>query len=147
MRTTILENVADSSPRAAHGKARGLFWTGIATPVAAIAFYVVQFNFGILVVPWYVPVLTTLAALLLWRSQSQHRSAMRIVAFAFVGLLAVAEWYFFVAMSRLPNYAGPATVGRPIQSFQTTLADGGLFDDRRLRDGKVRILTFFRGRW
>jgi hypothetical protein len=127
---------------------RGFLWAGLGLAVLAIALCVGQFMvLKQLVVPWYLPALTTAGALLLLVAALRRRSVTRIVAFVLIAALAGFEWHFLVNMTTLPEYAGPAKTGQPLPAFQTTLADGSSFSDDSLRDGVPTVMVFFRGRW
>jgi hypothetical protein len=66
-----------------------------------------------------------------------------VLVAAFAGL----QWYFLVALMKLPAYEGPAQAGNPLPAFHAIRADGRPFTEADLRDGSWRVLTFFRGRW
>ncbi len=128
-------------------RGRGYLWTGIVLAILAIVLGVVQYAFKLLVVPWQVPIVTTLGVLLLCVSASRRRTVTRILVLVLITALAGLEWFFVVSMSRLPAYQGPAHAGLKIPAFQTTLADGRPFTDKDLQDGRPSVMTFFRGRW
>ena len=136
-----------TSPVAERSGGRGYFWAGIGLCLLALVLGAVQYSLHQLIVPWYVPVLTTIGALLLSISVARRRGAARIIALCLVGLLAGFEWYFLASLSRLPAYDGPALAGEPIPAFRTTLADGSPFTEQDLQDGMRSVLVFFRGRW
>jgi hypothetical protein len=135
------------SPVKERSRGRRYFWAGISLCLLGFALAVVQYSLKHLIVPWYVPVLTTLGVLLLLLSLAKRGTIPRIIAVVLVGVLAGFEWYFLVSLSRLPAYQGPARAGQQIPAFRTTLADGRAFTDKDLQDGKPSVLTFFRGRW
>jgi hypothetical protein len=123
------------------------FLAGLGFCVLAVAIAVAQVALKHLVTPWYLPALTTLGACLLVLSFVRRRTAVRLATLLLVVVLAGLEWFFFAVMARLPEYHGPATVGRPIPAFQTALADGRPFTSDDVRDGKASVIVFFRGRW
>jgi hypothetical protein len=133
---------------AAPAAGRGYLWGGLFLAVLAIALCVVQFMaLRRLVVPWHLPALTTLGAVLLLVALTRRRSVTRIVAFVLIVALAAFEWHFLLNLTTLPGYTGPAQTGQPLPAFQTRLADGSSFSDSDLRDGVPTVMVFFRGRW
>lgn len=134
-----------SVPDRARG--RSYIWAGIGVCVLAIVLVVVQYALKRFKDPWYVPMLTSLGALMLLAALSRRRTATRVILFVLILALAGFEWYVMIHLSKLPTYAGPARVAQRIPAFQTTLADGRTFTDQDLADGTPTVLTFFRGRW
>jgi FtsH-binding integral membrane protein len=129
-------------------RGRTYLWAGIGLVLVSFALVVVQYSvLKRLVVPWYLPVLSTLGALLLVLSIAQRRSITRIVTLVLILALAGFEWYFLAWLSRLPAYQGPAQAGQEMPAFHTMLANGATFTDNDLRQGMPTVLTFFRGRW
>jgi hypothetical protein len=126
---------------------RGYFWMGLVICLLALGLVVAQYSLGQFIVPWYLPILTTLGAFLILLSMLRRASLVRIAAFGVILLVAGFQWYFLVSLSRLPAYEGPARAGRALPAFQTTLADGRPFTEKDLQDGKRSIMVFFRGRW
>jgi hypothetical protein len=129
----------------AHGRA--LFWLGIGVSLLGIVAVVTQYNLKNLMVPWYLPALGTLGALLLLGAVARRPSIVRIVVLGLLAALAGFEWYFLVSASRLPAYEGPAQAGQTFPAFATTLADGRPFTEKDLQGGTPTVLVFFRGRW
>jgi hypothetical protein len=107
----------------------------------------VQYSLGHLIEPWYLPVLTTLGALLLLWSLARRVTVVRVAALGLLAALAAFQWLVLVSFSQLPPYEGPARQGEKLPAFHTTLADGRPFTDRDLQDGTNRVLVFNRGRW
>ena len=126
---------------------RASFWAGLGLCVLGFGVAVLQYSLKLLVVPWYLPALTTLGAALLLHSVLQRASGIRVLALVLVTALAAFEWFFMGVLMRLTPYDGPARAGAPIPAFRTTLADGRPFSDADLRDGRPSVLVFFRGRW
>lgn len=126
---------------------RGLLWAGIGLAVIAIALVFVQYSAGGLFVPWYLPAITVVGALLVLWSLTRRFSIVRVIVLLLIVALAGLEWYSLAVAGRLPEYAGPAEEGKKLPPFQTTLADGTTFTQNDLEDGQRRVLTFFRGRW
>ena len=126
---------------------RGHLWLGIVLAILAIVLGLAQYSFKLLVVPWQVPIVSTLGVPVLLLSVSRRRTVTRIIVLVLITALAGFEWFFLVSLSKLPDYRGPAHVGLKMPAFQTTLADGRPFTDKDLQDGTLRVMMFFRGRW
>lgn len=108
---------------------------------------VAQYGAKVLIVPWYLPALTTFGMVfVLWSIFVRH-GVVRFVALGLVMLFAVVQWLFLGAMARLPSYEGPAKAGQPMPAFETILADGSEFTEKDLANGQASVLVFFRGRW
>lgn len=125
---------------------RGFLWAGIALAVLGLAAYVLQLWAGQLFTPWYVPIVGTLAAVLLIVALASARSVGRVLALVLVAVLAAGEWYVLMTVARLPTYAGPVEVGKPLPAFETQLADGSRFGSGDLHGPQNTVLLFFRGR-
>jgi hypothetical protein len=139
--------MATTAPSVAqHHPGRGLLLAGLALTVLALAAYVAQVLAGRLTTPWYLPALTTIAALMVLLSLQQRRSIWRGLALVLVVLLAAAQWAF-LTMVRLPEYTGPVAVGRPFPAFASVRADGTPFREGDLVGPQSSVLVFFRGRW
>jgi hypothetical protein len=134
---------------AAPARGRLFFWAGIGLAVLGMVLNVLQFfALKLLIVPWYLPVLTTLGALLLLVSVVQRRTIVRLLALGLLAVFAGSQWFFLVSLAKLPAYEGPVQVGHKLPAFRTTKADGMLFTERYLESGGApTILVFFRGRW
>ena len=128
-------------------RGRGYLWAAIALSVLGIGLAVLQYSLKQLMVPWYVPILTTVGVLLLFIALAKRRSITRVAVLILLLALAGIEWLFLLSLSRLPGYDGPAQPGRPMPAFETTLADGRPFTNKDLHDGTPRVFLFFRGRW
>lgn len=129
------------------GTGRGYFWAGILLALAAFGLVVLQYRLKHLVVPWQLPVVTTLGAVVLLVSVLRRRTVPRLVALVLVGALAGLEWYFLGAQTRIDPYTGPAQAGEEMPPFSTQLADGRSFTHLDLKDGRNHVVVFFRGRW
>jgi hypothetical protein len=129
---------------------RFYFWMGLALGLLGPLLYFLQMQAQYLSVPWYVPILGTVAAasvlLAALRTQGWWRLAP-IVLFVLLGFLAFGEWHFLLVDSKVPAYTGPVEVGKPFPAFTTTLADGSKFDQTSLKDEQATVMVFFRGRW
>ena len=127
---------------------RGILWAGIGLCLLAIALAAVQYPvLQLLIVPWYLPAVTTLGLLLVVLALAKRRSVTRFTVLVLVGALAGFQWFFVAWMAKLPTYEGPARTGLTMPAFQSALADGRSFSDKNLQDGTPSVLTFFRGRW
>jgi hypothetical protein len=128
-------------------RGRFCFWAGIGACLIGMALAVVQFSLKHLAVPWYSPILATVGAFLLLVAVARRRTLARLMALVLIAGFAGLQWYFLVAVLKLPSYEGPARAGQHLPPFRSTLADGRSFTDEDLRDGSRRVLVFFRGRW
>jgi hypothetical protein len=138
-----------SPPVAGTGRSAGrlYLWLGIALVLLGPILYMAQLQAKILKAPWYVPALATAGVALILLSLGRRVTVSRIAALALCGLLAGAEWYFLLALSKLPTYAGPVSAGVSFPAFSTSLADGSAFNQDSLRGEQNTALVFFRGRW
>jgi hypothetical protein len=114
-------------------------------PVGVIV-YLVQVWMLYLKAPLYMPILGTLAAVLVVASLWQKRTVWRFLALVPVLLLAAGEWMFLLG-TLLPAYTGPVTAGQPFPAFATVRADGTPFTQRDLEGEQNSVFVFFRGRW
>lgn len=126
---------------------RFLLRLAVALAVLPILVYAVQFALKYLREPWYIPILSTGAALCLVVAFLQRRSIGRLAGLILVTLLAAGEWYFLLVLTALPGYGGPVAAGQPLPRFQTERADGTSFGTDDLHGDQATVLTFFRGRW
>jgi hypothetical protein len=126
---------------------RSFVWLGFGLCVLGIALSIAQFGLKMLFVPWYIPALSTLGAILALIAFVDRRTIFRGAALAVMVAFAALEWYFIGVFLKLPEYKGPATAGSPMPSFQTALADGTPFTEKDLATGQTTVLTFFRGNW
>jgi hypothetical protein len=147
MNTAAKTNVSTPLPASARSKGRVYLWMGIGLCLLGIAAVVAQYSLKLLIVPWYLPVLTTLAVFLLVWALATRFTVVRAVVLGLIAILAGLEWLYLGVAAKLPEYTGPAEVGKPIPAFQSTLANGRSFTQRNLQDGKPSVLVFFRGRW
>src|SRR5262249_48318478 len=106
-----------------------------------------QFGMKHLDMPWYLPALATLGALLMLVAVARRLTVVRVLGLVLVAGLAGLEWYFLVEQMRLPEYPGDVRAGSPFPAFRAALADGRPFTDADLREGSWRVMVFFRGRW
>src|SRR2546430_14179579 len=120
-----------NSPVQERSAGRGYLWLGIGLSVLGVALVVLQYSLHQLIIPWYMPALTTLGVLLLLGSLARRRSVTRIVALVLIFALAGFQW-FILLYSKLPSYEGPARTGLTMPVFQTALADGRSFTDKDL---------------
>ncbi len=123
-----------------------LFLVGVLLFVLGPIAYVVHMNWS-LVVPWYLPGLSTLGVVLMAASVWQRRGILRSVGLALFVLLCGLQWTFFLVLTRTPPYTGPAQVGNKLPVFHATFADGTAFTNSDLDGDKRRVLLFYRGHW
>jgi hypothetical protein len=128
-------------------RGRLYLWLGLGLALLGPVLYTAQLMAQRLTVPWYLPILGTVAALLVLISLMMARSVWRFLAAAVVVLLACGQWFLLLSMSKLPEYAGPLASGQPFPAFSSTLSDGSTFDQSSLKGNQVTVLVFFRGRW
>jgi FtsH-binding integral membrane protein len=120
--------------------------SGLGLAVLGVVAYVVQISLQRLMLPWYMPTLASLGAVLIFVSLLERRTVWRVFALVAVVVLAGAEVAFLYAV-RLPAYAGPVAVGRPFPAFETKRAAGAAFSQVDLAGDQKSVLVFFRGRW
>jgi hypothetical protein len=142
-----VSNMPESSAMPQRSRGRGYFWAGLGVCALGLALVFVQISLHQLFVPWYSPVLATIGAFLLFLSVARRRTIPRIAGLVLVALFAGFQWYAIGILSKLPDYEGPAKVGKQLPAFQATLADGRSFTEANFHDGSRRLLVFFRGRW
>ena len=125
---------------------RGLLFLGILLGLLSIALPAIQFTvLEVTRTPWYAAVLMSLGALLVLVSFVKRRSITRFVVLGLSAALAVFFW--FALLDKLPEYHGPAQAGQMMPVFETTLANGSAFTDKDLQNDKSTVMVFFRGRW
>jgi hypothetical protein len=134
-------------PKTDRSAGRGLLWAGIGLAALAIALVAIQWSLHILIVPWYVPIVTAMGALLVLWSLTRRVGIVRVLVLVLLAALAGFEWYALAEGGKLPEYTGPARAGEKLPPFETMLSDGRSFTQNDLEDGQHRVLTFFRGRW
>ncbi|MFO0960807.1 MAG: hypothetical protein U0800_25785 [Isosphaeraceae bacterium] len=123
-----------------------LMLLGPALAALGIAAYAVQLAFHRLAVPWYMPSLAFLGAILAGASLRERRSAWRILSLVVLSALGGFQVLALQAM-RLPSYSGPIAVGKPFPAFEARLADGSPFTQAGLIGDRDTAMVFFRGRW
>jgi hypothetical protein len=126
---------------------RAWFWAGIGVCLLGVALFFVQFSLKLMFVPWYVPALASVGALLLLVAVARRRSIVRIATLLLLAAFAGLQWHFLVVLMKLPSYDGPAQPDKPFPAFQSTLANGKPFTEEDLQDKSRRAMVFFRGRW
>ena len=109
-------------------------------------FYVWRFSQANLVLPYYLPVIVTVGFGVMVRGFLQKRSILRVLGLILALLMTLVAWMIIFGLS-LPKYDGPATVGATAPAFEAQLAMGGDFQASNLKDGKNRIIVFYRGIW
>ena len=138
---------ASSSPPVRRSAGRGLLFIGFALAVLAVVSLFVQWSLGITSVPWQMPAITAVGALLVVWSLTRRVTIVRVIVLLLLLALAGIEFFAISVGGKLPTYAGPAQAGQRLPPFQTTLADRSSFTDADLQDGRRRVMTFYRGRW
>src|SRR5262245_20180357 len=141
---SVMENQPASNVRP---RRRPLFLLGILLCLAGPIIYFFQVSRAQLIVPWYLPALTTIGVLAMGLSFAQRRGVWRIIGLAAFVLLCVFEWTFFLVLSKTPAYAGPAQPGRQVPEFAAAYSDGNPFSQQDLRGNGRTVMLFFRGRW
>src|SRR5262245_3790424 len=117
--------LSTTAPANERSRGRAYLWAGIGLCLLGMALAVIQYSvLKQTIVPWYIPVLTTLGVCLVVYSVARRRTVVRVVALGLIAALAVFQWYFLVSLARLPAYEGPAQVGQKMPAFRTTRADG-----------------------
>jgi hypothetical protein len=125
---------------------RQFLWAGIVLAILGPAAYALQLWARQLFTPWYVPIVGTLGLALIIMALVYARSAGRVMVLVLVGILAAGEWTLMLTVAKLPAYAGPLEVGKPVPAFETQLADGSGFRSGDLNGKQNTLLVFFRGR-
>jgi len=124
-----------------------LFLFGLVLVVAGlVAYFILFFSMHRLWTPWYVPILSTIGALLMVTSVWRRRGIVRGVLAVLFLLFAGFTWMALVSM-RTPEYAGPATPGHTVPTFTAALANGTSFTNEDLEGGSPSVVLFFRGQW
>jgi hypothetical protein len=123
-----------------------MLWLAVLLGLLAPVAYFVQLNMERLSKPWYLPILGTAAAALALCAFWQRWGVVRFLVGGALVLLAAFEWSLF-AVTKLPEYKGPAAVGQPLPAFATNLADGSAFTEANLRGPQTTAMVFFRGKW
>lgn len=124
-----------------------LFFVGLLLFFVGPPLYFLQLHQGLIFIPWYIPLLTTLGVVCAGISWQRRRGVLRGVGVVALVALCAFEWFMLTVGSTTPTYTGPAQVGRKVPDFATTLADGSAFSIHDLDNGARTALVFFRGRW
>jgi len=125
---------------------RRYLWAGIVLAILGPVAYALLIWDGRLFTPWSVPIVGTLGVVLVFTALAYARSVVRVLALVLVGVLAAGEWTLLLKFARLPAYAGPVEVGKPLPPFETRLADGSRFEPANFTGKQNTLLVFFRGR-
>ncbi len=142
-----MEKPLVAGPPGTGSRGRLYLWSGIGLFVLGVVGVIIQYALKQLIVPWYAPILGSVGVGLLLLSCRQRPTVARFAGLGLVALGCAFEWYFLVALTRLPHYAGPAQVSSPVPAFAAMRADGSSFTDADLKQGPPTALVFFRGRW
>jgi hypothetical protein len=135
-----------TTPSTASPRGRLLMLLGLGLAALGIAAYAVRLWLHRLSVPWYMPAMALVGAILVAVSLREKRTVWRVLALIVVAALGGFEVMALNAM-RLPPYTGPVAVGRPFPAFEARLADGTPFTQADLAGDRHTALVFFRGRW
>ena len=122
-----------------------LLWGVLVALLGPVINMLLMFAAGILITPWYAPILGILGLVLVIVALVRSRSLWRWTAVVFVALLVAFQSWVVLAM-RTPAYTGPVRVGEPFPAFATMLADGSAFTQDGLK-GEDTVMVFFRGRF
>jgi hypothetical protein len=141
-----MATAASPAPPVTKTTGRLYYWIGLACVVLGLAFYFVDF-FALkhLIVPWYVPILSTLGVILMLVWFLRRPGIVRSLSLILVLLVAGMEWAFIGWLSRNAAYAGP-DVGQSLPEFHVSRSDGTAFSDGDLK-GQATVLVFNRGHW
>ena len=144
----IMQKPVAASPPVARSRGRLWLWLGVGLFLLGFLLNFLQIAvLKYLVTPWYVPILATAGALLALVSVRQRPTWTRVIAFLALVLLCAGGWYFFLSISRLPEYKGPVQADKKMPEFTTTFADGSSFTEKDLQKGTATVLVFYRGHW
>jgi hypothetical protein len=129
-------------------RSRGQFLSllGVGLAVLGVVVYVAQVSLQRLSLPWYMPTLAIVGAVLVAISLRERRTVWRGLSLLALVLLSGAELALLQAM-RLPAYSGPVVVGYPFPAFEARRPDGTPFTHHDLAGDRDNVLVFFRGRW
>jgi peroxiredoxin len=145
--TTPVQSPSPSSPTTS-GRAAWPIWGAVLLSIAVVAAYVAQIAWAnLLMVPWYLPVGGTLAAIWAIRAANGRRHWWSIAIALLCVAIASFEWFFVVAGTMLPGYTGPIAEGAAMPPFRAELADGKEFNESFFGQNDMTVLVFFQGRW
>ena len=131
----------------ASGSRWPLFIIGLVIFILGPVSMMIQMQMGYLRTSWQMPILASIGVLLMLASVMQRGGVLRILGFGVFFVLTALMWFMTLVMIRVPEYAGPATVGKKIPAFETSLATGESFSNKDLEKGESTVLVFFRGHW
>lgn len=138
--------VSDPSPNVATPP-RGwpLFVLGVLVFFLGPVIYAVQLTaLGQTTMPWHMLILMSVGVVLMAASLWRRFGVLRTIGVVVFGLIALLQWTFMLALSRTPEYTGPAQRGTKVPAFATTLADGRSFGNLEAGD---TVILFYRGHW
>jgi hypothetical protein len=126
---------------------RPMLLLGILLAVAAPVLYVaLLLGAGVLIAPWYTPIVGTLGVALIVLALVRSRSAWRWTAVVACTVFVAFQWFALLAM-QTPAYTGPVKEGESFPEFASTLADGSTFTRNDLNGDRNTVMVFFRGHW
>ena len=125
---------------------RRLLWFGMVVALSGIVIFFVLLNAGILIAPWYIPILASLGAGLLLLSLVRARSIWRWAAFLLFTAFATVVWVMLLVVLATPAYTGRVKGGQQFPEFATALAGGSSFTQNELKGEQNTVMVFFNGR-
>lgn len=135
-----------NEPTNTNAGGRPIFWLGLLLTFGAPLAFAVSMATGGTGAGLWLPWVTGAGALLLVLAFVQRRSLGRGLLMA-LGVLVAVLVATGMSMMTLPDYTGPAKAGTELPAFEALRADGSPFRVENLRDGKRRVLVFYRGWW
>lgn len=133
--------------RSGKSPSRLLFWGGAVLAIALVGVFVAQVAWArLLITPWYLPIVGTLAAAIVLVTLGRPLRWWRVAVALLCVALAGMEWLFLFGTA-LPAYGGPIAKGSPMPAFHASLADGTPIDASFFQRGRPTAVVFFQGRW
>ena len=84
---------------------------GIVLVLSGPLLYTLQIQAKLLSVPWYALLLASVGVVLLLLAVLRRPTVWRLAALVLGGLLAGAQGYFLLVLSKVPAYTGPVVAG------------------------------------
>src|SRR5262249_58412652 len=122
--TSTVGTISPLQAEARRSSGRAALWLGIVLVLLGPALYMLQLQAKILSVPWYVLALAGAGVVLLLLAVLRRRTVWRIAALVLFGLLAGAQAYFLLSLSKVPAYTRPVVVGAAFSAFTPSFAGG-----------------------
>jgi hypothetical protein len=141
-----IEEIPSATSSAASAPGRRLFRLGWILLLAGLAIYAIQlFALKQYVVPWYAPILATIAVAGMLVAVVRHWTVWRLVGLVVCLLVMAGEWLFLTVGTPAPAYQGPG-IGQPLPEFSAIDPNGAPVMRNNLL-GRPTVLLFFRGHW